>query len=165
MNTRTIKAVKNVVFVMNENNKTELIEWSYFNRELLLPHIITATAAAGKILEGTLNKPVNKLVSGPRGEYKQLADMITEGKVDVMVFFGTGSETLFRPNEFEALIATARENNIIIALNRSTADFVFSSLHINKDYSIEPPVSENQKKEVPLSKQERVQDCGAVEAA
>ena len=165
MNTRTIKAVKNVVFVMNENNKTELIEWSYFNRELLLPHMITATAAAGKILEGTLNKPVNKLVSGPRGEYKQLADMITEGKVDVIVFFGTGSETLFRPNEFEALIATARENNIIVALNRSTADFVFNSLLIDKDYSIESSSLEGQKKESPETRQNRLQTGATVESA
>ena len=165
MNTRTIKAVKNIVVVMSENNKTELIEWSYFNREILLPHTITATAAAGKLLEGTLNKPVNKLINGPRGEYKQLTDMIAEGKVDVVVFFGTGNETLFRPNEFVALIETARENNVIVALNRSTADFVFSSLLINKEYLMESPASENQKKEAPGSKQERPQDCEAVEAA
>ena len=149
---------------MNENNKTELIEWSYFNKEILLPHTITASAAAGKILEGTLNKPVTKLINGPRGEYKQLADMMAEGKVDVIVFFGTGNETLFRPNEFEALIESAREKNVIVALNTSTADFVFNSLLINKDYRVEFPVSENQKKEA-TSKQESLQGREAVEAA
>ena len=112
-----------------------------------------------------MNKPVNKLVSGPRGEYKQIADMITEGKADVIVFFGTGSETLFRPNEFEALIATARENNIIVALNRSTADFVFNSLLIDKDYSIESSASEKQKKESAEARQKGLQTGATAEAA
>jgi len=152
MNTRTIKAVKNVVFVMNENNKTELIEWSYFKKEILQPHAITATAAAGKILEGTLNRMVNKLVSGPKGEYKQLADMIAEDKIDIIIFFG---QVQWYSNELEALLETAGENNIIVALNRSTADFVFSSSFMSEDYSIEFPILEDQKKEMSENKKER----------
>ena len=165
MNTRTIKAIKNIVFVMNENNKTELIEWSYFNKDLLLPHAITATAAAGKILEGTLNKAVNKLVSGPRGEYRQLADMILEGKIDVLVFFGNASETQLHRNEFEALLESARENNIIVALNKSTADFVFTSLLMEKNYPIEIPGLDDEKKELSKPEQERLKKSTVVEAA
>src|SRR5436190_12279544 len=155
MNKRIIKAAKNTVFVMNENNKTELIEWSYFNREILLPHAITATAAAGKILEGTLNKTINKLISGPRREYRQLSDMVREGKVDVIVFFGAANETQLHSNEFEALLEAAQENNIIVALNKSTADFVFNSFLMEKDYSIEFPGLDDQKKEISEPKEER----------
>jgi methylglyoxal synthase len=161
MNTRTIKAAKNIAFIMNENNKTELIEWSYFNREILLPHAIIATAAAGKILEGTLNKTVNKLISGPRGEYRQLCDMIVEGKVDMIVFFGAQP----RSDEFETLLETARENNIIIVLNRSTADFVFNSLLMNKDYLVEIAGPEDQKKEGSEPKRERFKKTEVVKAA
>jgi len=161
MNTRTIKVAKNIVFIMNENSKTELIEWSYFNRESLLPHALIATAGAGKILEGTLNKTINKIINGPRGEYRQLCDMIAEGKVDMIVFFGVQP----RSDEFETLLETARENNIIVALNRSTADFVFNSLLMNKDYLAELGGQEDQKKESPEPKRERFTKTEVVKAA
>jgi methylglyoxal synthase len=137
MNTRTMKAIKNIAFVVNENKKTELIEWSYFNKELLLPHQIIATGAAGNILEGTLNKSVNKLLSGSLGGYQQLAEMVTNGKIDAIIFFGAGDETQLHKNDFDNLMEAAWANNIVTSCNRSTTDFIFNSLLMNKNYLID----------------------------
>ena len=132
-----MKPSKNIAFVVNDNKKSELIEWSYFNKELLLPHEIIATGAAGNILEGTLNKKINKLLSGPLGGYGQLAEMVTDGKIDAVIFFGTSGETQVRTNELDNLIETALLKNIIVAGNRTSADFVLTSFLMNKDYSVE----------------------------
>jgi methylglyoxal synthase len=145
-NRRKMKPAKNIAFVMNENKRSELIEWSYFNKELLLPHEIIAIGPAGKILEGTLNKKVNKLVSGPLGGYRQLSDMIVEGKADTVIFFGTIDEVRMHSNELSALMETALTNNIIVAVNRTTADFVLTSFLMNKDYSIEVEELQEQQK-------------------
>ena len=137
MNKRIMKPSKNIAFVVNESKKSELIEWSYFNKELLLPHEIIATGAAGNILEGTLNKKINKLLSGPLGGYGQLAEMVTDGKIDAVIFFGTSGEAQARTNELDNLIETALLNNIIVAGNRTSADFVLTSFLMNKAYSVE----------------------------
>ena len=126
-----MKTIKNIAFVVNENRKTELIEWSYFNKELLLPHQIIATGAAGNILEGTLNKAVNKLAGGSLGGYRQLTEMVTDGKIDAIIFFGAGDETQLHKNDFDNLIEAAWTHNIVTSCNRSTTDFVFNSLLMN----------------------------------
>jgi methylglyoxal synthase len=146
MNSRTMKEKKNIAFVASDNKNSELIEWSYFNRDLLLKHEIIATGSAIKILEGTLNKPVNKLISGPLGGYRMLADMIADGKIDILVFF-TSDE--FQHKDFEVLMESVKDNNVIIAFNKTTADFIFNSPLMNREYFVKKPVSvsANQKKD------------------
>jgi methylglyoxal synthase len=146
MNSRTMKEKKNIAFVASDNKNSELIEWSYFNRDLLLKHEIIATGSAIKILEGTLNKPVNKLISGPLGGYRMLADMIADGKIDILVFF-TSDE--FQHKDFEVLMESVKDNNVIIAFNKTTADFIFNSPLMSREYFVKKPVSvnANQKKD------------------
>jgi methylglyoxal synthase len=146
MNNRTMKKTKNIAFVASDNKNSELIEWSYFNRDLLLKHEIIATGSAIKILEGTFNKPVHKLISGPLGGYRMLADIIAEGKIDILVFF-TSDE--FQHKDFEVLMESVKDNNVIIAFNKTTADFIFNSPLMSREYFVKKPasVSANQKKD------------------
>ena len=60
--------IKRIAIIAFDNKKTELIEWSYFNRHLLIPHQIFALAYAANVLEGTLNKKVEVSTSGKLGE-------------------------------------------------------------------------------------------------
>lgn len=144
MNNRTMKKIKNIAFIASDNKNSELIEWSYFNRDTLSKHEIIATGSAINILEGTLNKPVHKLISGPLGGYKMLAEMIEEGKIDALIFF-TSNETQHK--DFEFLMESIKDNNIIAAFNKTTADFIFNSPLISKEYFVKKPVRVNQKKD------------------
>ncbi len=131
-----MNAIKHIAFLANDNKNSDLIEWSYFNKHLLIPHEVIATGAAGKILEGTLNKAVCKLLSGSLGGYQQLSKIIIQGKVDAVIFFGGWPEPHPYNNDLEILLRTAYENNIIVATNRTTVDFVLTSILMDKDYSI-----------------------------
>ena len=144
MDNRTMKKIKNIAFVASDNKKSELIEWSYFNRDLLIKHEITAIGAAIKILEGTLNKPVHKLISGPLGGYKMLAEMIGDNKLDVLVFF-TSDECQHK--DFEVLMESIKDNNVMIAFNKTTADFIFNSPLMSKEYFVKKPVNTHHKKD------------------
>ena len=125
MTSRTMNKIKNIAFIASENKKSELIEWSYFNRDLLMKHeIIAVGASAIKILEGTLNKQVNRLISGPLGGYRMLAEMIDDGKIDMLILF-TANET--EQKDFDIFLQSVKNNNVIIAFNKSTADFIFNS--------------------------------------
>ena len=162
MNTRTMKKIKNIAFIASDNKKSELIEWSYFNRDLLMKHEIIAVGLAGKILEGTLNKTVNKIISGPLGGYKMVAEMMDEGLIDMLVLF-TSDET--QQKDFDLFMESVKNNNVIIAFNKSTADFIFSSPLMMKEYFVKKPVVTEQKKAVLEYKKNRLKAITKVIAA
>lgn len=162
MNTRTMKKTKTIAFIASENKKSELIEWSYFNRDLLVKHEIIAVGSAIQILEGTLNKTVNKLISGPLGGYKMMAEMIDEGKIDVLVLF-TSDETQHK--DFDLFMESVKSNNVIIAFNKSTADFIFNSPLMTKEYFVKKPVALKQKEDQLEFKKNRLKSVTQVKAA
>ncbi|HVX52775.1 MAG TPA: methylglyoxal synthase [Chitinophagaceae bacterium] len=127
MKTNPVKNAKRLAFVVHHDRKTELIEWSYFNREILQQHDIIATGEAAKILQGTLNKPVIKYLNGPYEGYQELCSMIVEGKIDAVILFWSTEETPLQKNGIRGLIHTALEADIIIANNKTTADFIITS--------------------------------------
>src|SRR4051794_36505342 len=100
-----------------------------------MPHKISATGYAGNILEGTLNKPVCKLSSGAVG-YHELSLKITEGKVDVLIIFDDELYDNLQKNSMQTLLETALLNNIVVAKNQQTADFILNSSLMEKNYSI-----------------------------
>ena len=61
---RKMNVVKRIAFAANDNNRKSLIEWSYYNQEILKNHELIATGAIADILEGTIGVPVTKLADG-----------------------------------------------------------------------------------------------------
>jgi methylglyoxal synthase len=129
-----MKKIKNIAIIAFESKKTDLIEWSYFNKELLIPHQISALGFAENILEGTLNKKINRC-AGKLSSYHELSDFIKDEKIDAVIIFGEASE-IFETKDVKALIEDAIQNNIIVAANRTTVDFVLHSSLINNEYSM-----------------------------
>ena len=118
---------KRVAFIVQPAKKTALIEWSYFNKALLLQHDIIASGEAANVLEGTLHKPVQKFVTSPHGGYQELITLIADGKVDAVIFFRGTDETPVQKKAVKAIIHAALEADIIIANNKITADFILTS--------------------------------------
>jgi methylglyoxal synthase len=118
---------KRVAFIVHPGKKTELIEWSYFNKALLLQHDIIASGEAANVLEGTLHKPVQKFATSPGGGYQELVSLIAGAKIDAVIFFRGVDETPAQKKAVKAIIHAALEADIIIANNKITADFILSS--------------------------------------
>ena len=110
-------SIKRIAIVAHDNKRIELIEWSYNNRHLLKQHKIIATGTAANVLEGTLNKAINKLPAGPQGGDQQLNSLIADGGVDVIIFFWDPLQTEPHNSDVEALIRVATSAKIVIACN------------------------------------------------
>lgn len=125
---------KTIALVAHDNKKEELAGWARFNKGLLARHHLVATATTAVLLERELEMPVGKLLSGPLGGDQQIGSMISEGKIDLLIFFWDPLEPHPHDPDVKALLRIAVVWNIPIACNRATADFVISSPLMAGDY-------------------------------
>lgn len=139
-----MKPIKNIALVAHDNRKKDLIEWVEWNWEILVPHKLICTGTTGKLVEEALEKVMEKdsghsytitrLKSGPLGGDQQLGSLITDGKIDFLVFLWDPMMPQPHDVDVKALLRIAVLYNIPTACNRSTADFMISSPLLNEEY-------------------------------
>jgi methylglyoxal synthase len=90
-------------------------------------------------LENQLGIPIKKVYSGPLGGDQQIGAMIAEEKIDFIVFFWDPMEAQPHDSDVKALLRLAVAWNILIACNRTTADFILTSFLMQEEYEIALP--------------------------
>jgi len=137
---------KNIALVAHDHRKKDMIEWVEWNVSNLLQHRLTCTGTTGRLVEKAIReKQVDlaipddftmvKLRSGPLGGDQQLGALITEGKIDLIIFFWDPMQPQPHDVDVKALLRIAVLYNVPIACNRSTADFIISSPLMTYEYA------------------------------
>jgi len=136
---------KRVALVAHDNRKKDLVEWVEWNRDALLQHRLICTGTTGRLVEEAISKKlakgeklphgITKLKSGPFGGDQQLGAMIAEGNIDVLIFFWDPMEPQPHDVDVKALLRISVLYNIPAACNRSTADFLISSVLMGEVYT------------------------------
>lgn len=127
-------ATKTIALVAHDNMKSALIEWAQTHKDKLLSHNLVATGTTGNLLKKTLGVDIHPLISGPLGGDQQLGALITEGKVDVLIFFWDPFEPMPHDPDIKALLRVAAVWNIPIACSMASADFLISSPLLSREY-------------------------------
>ena len=131
---RALQSKKRIALIAHDSKKKDLLEWARFNRGSLAEHELYATGSTGRLLEEALDIEVHKLQSGPLGGDQQIGAMISEGLVDLMIFFWDPLESQPHDPDVKALLRIAVVWNIPVASNRASADFIFSSPLMTEAY-------------------------------
>jgi methylglyoxal synthase len=120
--------MKSIALVAHDNKKKDIVEWCDFNKGTLSKYCLFATGSTGKrIIEKTaLN--INLLNSGPYGGDMELGSMISNRKLDCLIFFWDPLESQPHDVDVKAVLRIAVLYNTPTACNRATADMLISSI-------------------------------------
>jgi methylglyoxal synthase len=136
---RKLKIRKRIAIVAHDHKKEDLIDWAWYNRDVLSMHELLGTGTTGRMIEEKLKQPVQKLMSGPLGGDQQIGSLIAEGKVDVLIFFWDPMEAQPHDPDIKALLRLAVVWNLPFACDRATADFILTSPLMHDDYECKLP--------------------------
>jgi methylglyoxal synthase len=130
---------RRIALIAHDNKKADLREWARFNLSLLAGHDLCATGTTGRLLRDELGLPVTCVQSGPLGGDQQIGARITEGDIDLLIFFWDPLEPQPHDPDVKALLRIAMVWNVPVACNRASADFLISSPLMNHGYQRREP--------------------------
>ena len=120
-------ARKRIALIAHDRRKPDLLDWVAYNRAVLVEHELFATGTTGALVAERTGLPVTRFRSGPLGGDQQVGARISEGAIDVLIFFWDPLEPQPHDPDVKALLRLAVLYNIPTACNRATADFIVSS--------------------------------------
>lgn len=131
----TAAQLKSIALVAHDNKKQDLIAWCQQYESKLKPHTLFATGTTGTLISKETQLTINKLISGPLGGDQQIGSLITEQKVDMMIFFWDPLEAQPHDPDVKALLRLAAVWNIPVACNQATADMLINSSYFDQAYT------------------------------
>jgi len=116
--------MKTIALVAHNEKKSIMLAWVKRHLDELKKHKLIGTSNTSELLNSVLDLNVKPFGHGPNGGDILLAAQILEGKVDEVIFLIDAETPHGHEHDIQTLIRTCVINNIPIALNLATADFL-----------------------------------------
>ena len=118
-----------VALIAHDKKKEEMVNFAKSNEERLAKLALYTTGTTGlRIMENT-NLQVHRLKSGPLGGDQQIGALVSEQKLDLVIFLRDPLTSQPHEPDINALLRLCDFYAIPLATNVSTAQLVLDSLH------------------------------------
>lgn len=125
--------MKTIALVAHDNKKNVLLTWAKKHVEELKQHDLIGTSNTAKLLNEVLDLNIKPFGHGPNGGDILLAAKILANEVDGIIFLIDQQSPHGHEHDIQTLIRTAVINDVPIALNTATADYLIQDLIIKKE--------------------------------
>jgi len=122
--------MKTIALVAHNQKKDIMLGWVKRHIDDLKKCHLIGTSNTSELINSVLDLKVEPFGHGPNGGDILLAAQILQGKVDEVIFLIDASAPHGHEHDIQTLIRTCVINNVPLALNVSTADFLVT---LNKD--------------------------------
>ncbi|MCT4603861.1 MAG: methylglyoxal synthase [Marinifilum sp.] len=116
--------MKTIALVAHNEKKSVMLAWVKRHMDELKKHKLIGTTNTSEILNSVLDLEVEPFGHGPNGGDILLAAQILEGKVDEVIFLIDAETPHGHEHDIQTLIRTCVINNVPMALNVATADYL-----------------------------------------
>ena len=130
----TMQKVKKIALIAHDNRKEDLIRWADENKEELSKHTLCGTGTTAKLVSEKTGLIVKGFKSGPMGGDQQIGAEIVNGDIDIMIFFWDPLTSQPHDPDVKALLRIAVLYDVAVAMSKSAADFLLSSIKITEVY-------------------------------
>ncbi|MGG7142009.1 methylglyoxal synthase [Clostridium nigeriense] len=130
----TMGKIKKIALIAHDNRKEALISWAYDNKEELKKHRLCGTGTTAKLINEKTGLKVEGFKSGPMGGDQQIGAAIVNGDIDIMVFFWDPLTSQPHDPDVKALLRIAVLYDVVVAMSKSTADFLLNSIKFKEIY-------------------------------
>lgn len=117
-----------IALVAHDAMKEKLIAWSRRHQDALARFELFATGTTGGRLKAELGLELTALKSGPLGGDAQLGAMISEARLDALIFFIDPLSTQPHDVDVKSLLRLAILYDTALAVNEQTATSVLRAL-------------------------------------
>ena len=123
----------NIALIAHDNKKADMVAFvskrlPFFNREDVT---IVTTGTTGKHCKHAGIKNLETVQSGPLGGDAQIAAMVVEGKIDLVIFFRDPLDKHPHDVDISMLMRLCDVHNIPLATNYKTASYLIKYLKSN----------------------------------
>lgn len=116
--------MKTIALVAHNQKKSVMLAWVKRHIDELKKHHLVGTSNTSELLNSVLDLTVEPFGHGPNGGDILLAAQILDGKIDEVIFLIDAETPHGHEHDIQTLIRTCVINNVPLALNIATADFM-----------------------------------------
>ena len=117
-----------IALIAHDQKKPIMIELTEKYLDVLSQHTIYTTGTTGKVINEKTGLVVNRLNSGPLGGDQQIGAMISEQKIELVIFLRDPLAAQPHEPDVNALIRLCDVYNIPLATNIGTAEVLLNAL-------------------------------------
>ena len=118
-----------IALIAHDKKKSEIIELAKKYKDVLSKYELYATGTTGTLIMGETGLKIVRMKSGPKGGDQQIGALVSEQKLDLVIFLRDPLTSQPHEPDVNALLRLCDVYAIPLATNVSTAQLVLDALH------------------------------------
>ncbi len=119
----------NIGLIADDTRKTLMQNLCIAYKGILCKHDLYSTGVTGRMIEEATNLHVHKFLSGSLGGEQQLATMIKQNQLDMVIFLRSPEHMIYGVQPFNNVIPLCDEYSIPLATNIATAEMILKGMN------------------------------------